>query len=127
MHIAIDHRIIIDSVEALIAGPAEGVNRQELIRMWSDTPGQQKKHILYALAQRALLEWEDHELGEAIHPKDSVISAEYGNRKISFTAGAVLYMAEGNRIGLHIHTGLNTGGLLRAFHRYATRMIRLDI
>jgi len=127
MEIAVNSSMAIDSVEALFAGPAGCIGQQGLIHMWSDTPGQQKKHILYALGQRALIELEDNELQLYQHPEGAILAAIDGDRKVSFAAGGVLYMSNGNRIGLHIHDGLNAAGLVRAFHRYATRMIRLDI
>ncbi len=118
---------ITDTADALFAGTADAVSQQGLIRMWATAGGEQEKHILYALAQRALLEFEDGELDMIQYPPGTILIADYDDLKVSFPEGAVLFVAEGHRTGLHIHEGINVVAMLRAFHRYATRMIRLDV
>ena len=127
MEITVNDNMAVDLAEALFAGPADCIRQQGLIHMWSKAAGRQKKHVLYALGQRALMELEDGELLLYPHPKGAILSAMDGERKLSLTAGGILYMSNKNRIGLHIHEQLNAAGLVRAFHRYATRMVRLDI
>jgi hypothetical protein len=118
---------ILDTAEAVFAGPPDGISQQGLIRMWSSARGQQSKHILYVLSQRALLDMEDQELSVNRYPDGRVLQVIHGDLSLALPEGAVLYMTEANRIGVHVHDGINVVGMLRAFHRYATRMIRLDI
>jgi hypothetical protein len=124
--IAIDGGIIARP-DALFAGPRDATSQQGLIRMWSDAGGQQEKNILYTLAQRALLEMEDRDLSIDRYASGTIIEATYGDLEVSMPEGAVLFLAEGNRVGLHVHEGINVLRMLTAFHRYATRMIRLDV
>lgn len=95
--------------------------------MWSNAGGQQDKHVLYTLAQRALIELEDCELSVIRHPPGKIMTVDHGDLEISFPEGAVLFMTKRNQIGVHVHEGINVFAMLRAFHRYATRMIRLDV
>jgi len=95
--------------------------------MWSDAGGQQGKYILYALAQRALAEYEDQELDIRRYPSGTVLEAIHEDLRLSLSEGAVLFMDGAHRIGLHAHEGTDVVAMLRAFHRYATRMIRLDV
>ena len=119
--------IAINTINAFMAGPAKATSQQGLIRMGTDTGGQQGKHVLYTLSQRALVEYEDQELEMARLPVCRSLVVRHDDLAYAFPQGAALFMDIDSRIGFLYHTGINAHGMLKAFHRYAMRMIRLDV
>jgi hypothetical protein len=124
--IAIDGRIVAWP-EAFIAGPAEAIERAGLIRMGSTARGQQEKHVLYALAQRALVALEDADLLIQRHSADRKLSVDYGDLTFACRKGSVLFVDGAQRICVHSHDDVKVAAMLKAFYRYAARMIRLDL
>ncbi len=112
---------------ACLASPLEGLRQQGLIKMVGGGGSKQGKHILYMLTQRALLDFEEKvlEVQQLRHGAILVIPLESG--EITLSEGAALAMDKENRVQLFIHKGLKIRPMLVAFHRMATRMIRLDI
>ena len=126
--------ILIDGREAFkamacIASPGKGVTQQGLIRMMGGGGGQQGKHVLYMLAQRALMDFEEKTLEVEQVETDSPIEVNpgSGSKVITLENGATLAMDSENRIRFWAHKGLDPRSVLVAFHRMATRMIRLDV
>ncbi len=118
---------LISQAYAVFAAPVEARERQGLIKMWCVASGQQGKYILHTLAKRALLEYEEEEIGDERLPPGTTFIIAHDELTVSFTEGVVLAMDRENRIALIAQDGVNILTMLRAFHRYATRMIRLDI
>ena len=118
---------LIGRAYAVFASPVEGQEQQGLIKMWSAAAGQQGKHVLHTLAQRALVGFEEEELEVDWQASDAAISVVYNGLTVSFSKGLVLAMDRGNRVALIAQESVDVMLMLRAFHRYATRMIRLDV
>jgi hypothetical protein len=118
---------LIGQAYAVFAAPVEAMKQQGLIKMWCVAAGQQGKHILHMLAQRALLEYEEEEIEIEWLPPGKTLTAAYGELTVSLEEGVVLVMDRENQITLIAQNGVNILMMLREFHRYATRMIRLDI
>jgi len=112
---------------ALFVAPVEAKEQQGLIKMWSLAKGQQGKHILHALAQRALFDFEENTLIADWQPVGANLTSVYGKMEIFIVKGLVLMMDEENRIKLFAHKEVDIMPMLRAIQRYATRMIRLDV
>jgi len=113
--------------DALIGAPVGAKRQQGLIQMWSVAPGQQGKYILHTLAQRALVELEDETIPINRVPAGIIFRSVYRDMQLSFPEGVLLVMDNQNRIRVFAHEGIHVTGMLREFHRYATRMIRLDV
>ncbi len=111
---------------AVLAMPEEGLQQQGLIRVLGGG-GQQAKHVVYMMAQRALLDFEESALEIRWLDSSSMLEIPLKPRPISLTRGAVLAMNEDNEIRFFLHEGLAGRPVLVAFHRLATRMIRLDV
>ncbi len=109
-----------------IASPAEGVKQLGLIRIMGGG-GQQKKHVVYMMAQRAMVDFEEKALEiERVDPA-TPLTIDPGGTPFTVPNGAVLAMNDENRIRFWIHAELEIRPMLVAFHRMATRMIRLDV
>jgi len=111
---------------AVLATPEEGLRQQGFIRVLGGG-GQQAKHVVYMMAQRALLDFEESALEIQWLKPSSVMVIPLEPAPLSLTRGAVLAMNEGNEIRFFIHEGLEIRPFLVALHRLATRMIRLDV
>ena len=118
---------LIGEATAVFAAPAEAKEQQGLIHMWSVAKGQQRKHILHTLAQRAMLDFEEKELIVGRQPVGTKLTSIYGKMEVSVVKGLVLMMDTENRIKLFVHKEVDILPMLRAIQRYATRMIRLDV
>ena len=57
----------------------------------------------------------------------AILEAIYNDMKLSITEGVFLTMDARNQIQVFTQEGVNVAAMLREFHRYATRMIRLDV
>ncbi len=112
---------------ACFASPAEGIKQQGQIRMISNAEGQQGKHVLYMLAQRALIDFDEKVLPVISLSSGIPLEIPFEERHISVEQGAVLAMNNQNQIKLFIHKGVDARPMLVAFHRMATHMIRLDV
>jgi len=121
------NRVQIKIVNALLGAPVDARAQQGLIQMWSVSSGQQGKYILHTLAQRALVEMEDNTLEMLFYPAGTILEAIYNDMKLSITEGALLTMDNSNKIQVFAQEGVKVAAMLREFHRYATRMIRLDL
>lgn len=118
---------ILTRADALFAAPEEAEQQQDLMRMWSASESSQGKFTLHTMAQRALFDFEDNELSvQRLEPEKS-ITASFGGETVVVTSGVVLAMDNENRLSLYAHEGVDALNILRAIHRYATRMIRLDV
>jgi len=115
------------TADTLIGAPVQGMVQQGLIQMWSVASGQQGKYILHTLAQRALVELEDKTIETFHYPAGTILEAIYNDMKLSFSEGVLLAMDASNRIQVFTQEGVKVAAILREFHRYATRMIRLDV
>ncbi len=126
--ILIDGREVFKAM-ACIASPGKGVAQQGLIRMMGGGGGQQGKHVLYMLAQRALMDFEEKTLEVEQVKTDSLIEVNpgSGSKVFKLDNGATLAMDSENRIRFWAHEDLDPRSVLVAFHRMATRMIRLDV
>lgn len=126
-----DYNIYVDGQRvfsgiALLATPEEGLQRQGLMRTLGGG-GQQGKHVIYMMAQRALLDFEESELDVQWVKSSAKIEIPLEPKALSLVRGAVLVMDRKNSIRLFLHEGLEIRPVLVAFHRAATRMIRLDV
>ena len=126
MPISVDGKGMYKAV-SYFASPVEGVKQQGQIRMISNAEGQQGKHVLYMLAQRALIDFEEKVLSIVPLPSGVSLEVPFEGKSISIVQGAALAMDSQNQIKLFIHEGVEARPMLVAFHRMATRMIRLDV
>jgi hypothetical protein len=117
----------IGEATAVFAAPAEAGEQQGLMQMWSVDKGQQGKHTLYTLAQRAIFDFEEQALITDRQEKGATLTSVYGKMEVSVVKGLVLMMDAENHIKLFVHKEVDIMPMLRAIQRYATRMIRLDV
>ena len=115
------------TASSFLAAPGESSQKQDLIRMGSLDEGPQGKFTLHTLAQQALFDFEDHELSVQWLPAGAIMRTVFGGQEISITQGVIVALEENNHITLLAHQGINVAMLLRAIHRCATHMIRLDV
>ena len=118
---------LIGEATAVFVAPAEAREQQGLMQMWSVAKGQQGKHILHTLAQRAMFDFEEKDLIADWQPVGANLTSVYGEMGVSVVKGLVLIMDIDNRIKLFAHKEIDIMPILRAIQRYATRMIRLDV
>ncbi len=124
--ITVDGNGVCRAVTCLIS-PIEGLKRQGLIRSASVVKGQQGKHVLYMMAQRALIDFEEGALELVFLEAGRSLECPIDGRAVSISQGAILSVDRENRIRLYIHREVPVRKMLVAFHRMATRMIRLDV
>jgi hypothetical protein len=117
----------IGQATALFVAPVEAKEQQGLIQMWSVAKGQQGKHILHALAQRAIFDFEEKALITDWQAKGAKLTSVYAKTEVSIIKGLVLMVDTENHIKLFAHKEVDIMPMLRAIQRYATRMIRLDV
>lgn len=124
--ITVDGNEVCRAVACLIS-PIEGLKRQGLMRSASVAKGQQGKHVLYMMAQRALIDLEEDALELVFLEAGQSLECPIDGRVVSVKQGAILSVDRENRIRLSIHREVPIRKMLVAFHRMATRMIRLDV
>ena len=118
---------LIGEATAVFVAPEDARVQQGLMQMWSVAKGQQGKHILHTLAQRAMFDFEEKDLIADWQPVGANLTSVYGEMGVSVVKGLVLIMDIDNRIKLFAHKEIDIMPILRAIQRYATRMIRLDV
>jgi len=124
--ISADNDALIAAV-AVLAAPEEAIEKQDLIRMVSIDKGSQGKFTLHTMAQRALFEFEDGELPIQWMPAGARLRARFSDQDLEVLCGVIVALSETNHVQVYAHNGVAVKQLLRAIHRYATRMIRLDV
>ena len=126
--ILIGGRVVFMAI-ACIASPEKGITQQGLIRMMGGGGGQQGKHVVYMLAQRSLLDFEEKILKVEHVDTNTLLEVDpgSGSKVFKLENGAILAMDSENRIRFWAHEGLDPRSVLVVFHRMATRMIRLDV
>lgn len=114
-------------VSALLAAPRQVEKQQDAITMWSTDASPHAKHTLHALAQRAAFDVEDHELVPEWQPRGTILRAVFGEHEVAIHDGVLVGLDASNQIIVLAQAGVPLLSILRVIHRYATRMIRLDI
>ena len=79
------------------------------------------------MAQRALVDFEESSLDVQRLDPSAEIKIPLEPRALVLSRGAVLAMDNENTIRFFLNEGLEIRPFLVAFHRAATRMIRLDV
>jgi hypothetical protein len=118
---------LIGEATALFVAPVEAKEQQGLIQMWSVAKGQQGKHILHTLAQRAMFDFEERALITEWQAEGAKLTSVDAKMEVSIIKGLVLMVDTENHIKLFAHKEVDIMPMLRAIQRYATRMIRLDV
>lgn len=85
----------------------------------------QSKHEFYALAQMALIQFEDGELMPM--QMAGPISMHFGNETVHVDAGIVICRAMSGELVIYSNTDRPLRKFLEVAHRFCTRWIRLDI
>lgn len=95
------------------------------ITMLSSNSGPQTKHEFYALAQMALIQFQDEELD--VSPVEGPIKVAWKNAVSQIASGMAISRTGDGDLSVLAHTALPQRKLLEAAHRYCTRWIRLDV
>ncbi len=124
--------VVVDQTEAGIAGalfcaPQACLEQQGLIRMLSVDRGTQEKFTLHTLAERAMMDFSDGVLLPTTLEQHTRLAVQQGEDLLDVENGLVLALLTDGQVGLWVHEGLALRDVLREVHRYATRMIRLDV
>ncbi|MBW2108575.1 MAG: hypothetical protein JRI36_07930 [Deltaproteobacteria bacterium] len=111
--------------ETVILVGAEAVEHDGHITMLSANTGPNTKHEFYALAQTALIQFQDEEL--EIQPVKEPLRAQWADQAHDIASGLALCRTRNRRLHVMAHEGLPWRKLLEAANRFCTRWIQLDV
>lgn len=104
---------------------AAAVERDGHITMLSANTGSNTKHEFYALAQTALIQFQDGEL--EVQPINAPVAVQRAHQINEMASGMIVCRTSRGRLHVMAHEGLPWRKLLEAVHRYCARWIRLDV
>ncbi len=110
---------------AVILVPEKALQEAGFIRMLAAEQTAQSKHEFQALAQTALMRFEDREL--APDPAAGTLRVTLGTQIFDLDAGLLIVRLPSGDIMLLSNSNRPTRKFLETAHRYCTRWIRLDL
>jgi len=112
------------SCRTVLLVPETALSEAGQIKMFSVNSGPQTKHEFHALAQTALIRFQDREL--AITPVTEPIRMD-GPETEPLVSGMAICRDLDDHLHVLAHAGPSHRKLLQAAHRFCTRWIRLDL
>ena len=113
------------SCRTVLLVPETALSEAGHIKMFSVNSGPQTKHEFHALAQTALVRFQDREL--AITPVTGPIRMDGPEKAKPLLSGMGICRDLDDHLHVLAHEGPSHRKLLQAAHRFCTRWIRLDL
>ncbi len=113
------------SCRTVLLVPETALSEAGYIKMFSVNSGPQTKHEFHALAQTALVRFQDGEL--TITPVTDAIRMEGPEETDPLVSGMAICRDMDGHLHVLAHEGPSHRKLLQAAHRFCTRWIRLDL
>jgi len=113
------------SCRTVLLVPETALSEAGHIKMFSVNSGPQTKHEFHALAQTALVRFQDREL--AITPVTDPIRINGPGEAEPLVSGMAICRDLDDHLHVLAHAGPSQRKLLQAAHRFCTRWIRLDL
>ncbi len=116
---------VVAACAAVILVPDAALDEAGHIKLLSMTDGAHSKHEFYALAQMALMQFEDGELTP--QRLDGTLDVQRAEESHELAGGLCIYRGQAGELGVVVTTGGNVRRYLETANRYCTRWVRLDI
>lgn len=113
------------SAEAVILVPQQALIEAGFMRLLAADQTGQSKHTFQALAQTALLRFEDRELTPT--SVTGTLRVSHGDQTLDLVQGVLIVRLSTGDVGVLTNCGQPIRRYLEAAHRYCTRWIRLDL
>ena len=120
-----DHQLALAQAVILVPNFAAELNEKTVVMVAGSDA--QAKHAVHALAEMALLDFEDEELEMETLSEGSTVVAKFKDCEEFMGVGIVIARDEEGKTRLFGHEEADVYRLLKFAHRYCTRWVRLDI
>lgn len=105
--------------------PERAMTEAGYIRTLTTNSTAHSKHEFHAIAQMALFDFQEGELG--VEAVNGPLTIQWKNEIETITAGVVVLLDSQGDLHLMGNSGQNVNKLLQIAHRFCTRWVRLDI